>query len=159
MTQTKPTTTLNTQVKIKRQELDDIAERRLAALEDSVGADDKRQRELSEVVDSLDQKKIKANEELDELLEKQTLQEAKIEYAVRHMHDLAKQWRDASFELRQRFQSMVFPEGLTLDVATMQFGTEKISPLYRYATNKKDLSLTEKSRLVTSRGIEPRLPG
>lgn len=44
---------------------------------------------------------------------------------------------------------MLFPQGTTFDMTTMHFGTEKISPLYRYAVNKKDLSETEKSLLVT----------
>lgn len=34
-------------------------------------------------------------------------------------------------------------------MTTMHFGTEKISPLYRYAANKKDLSEPEKSSLVS----------
>ena len=93
------------------------------------------------------------SDELDKLVEKQTLQEAKIEYAINTMQDLAKQWRDADYDLRVRFQSMVFPEGDTIDMATMQFGTEKISPLYRYIPNKKDLSISEKSLLVTLPGI------
>jgi hypothetical protein len=34
----------------------------------------------------------------------------------------------------------------------MQFGTSLISPLYRYAPIKKDLSVSEKSLLVNLRG-------
>lgn len=44
---------------------------------------------------------------------------------------------------------MLFPEGATFDMNTMQFGTDRISPLYRYIPNKKDLSVSEKSLLVT----------
>lgn len=75
------------------------------------------------------------------------------------MHNIAKQWLDADYDLRVRFQTMLFPQGTTFDMTTMHFGTEKISPLYRYAVNKKDLSETEKSLLVIPRGIEPRLSG
>ncbi len=150
---------LNDQVRAKRHELDDLANKRLAALQDSVGASDKRKHELGEVVDSYDLQKITLNNELDNLLDMQTVQEAKIEYAIRHMHDLAKQWRDADYHLRQRFQSMVFPEGVTLNIKTMQFGTEQISPLYRYINTKEDLPELEKSSLVISSGIEPELPG
>ncbi len=93
------------------------------------------------------------------MLEQQTVQEAKIEYAIRHMRNIAKQWLDADYDLRVRFQSMIFPEGATLDMKTMHFGTEKISPLYRYIPIKKDLSAREKSLLVIPRRIELRLPG
>lgn len=150
---------INAQVKAKRDELDEIAYKRLSAIEESVMANEKRKQELSEAVDSLDQKKLIGTEELDKLLEKQTVQEAKVDYAVRHMHNIAKQWLDADYDLRLRFQSMIFPEGATLDMTTMHFGTENISPLYRYIPNKKDLSKAEKSRLVTSRRIELRLLG
>ena len=62
-------------------------------------------------------------------------------------------------DLKIRFQKMIFPEGLTFDTSTVTFGTSTISPLYRYAPNKNDLSMKDKSSLVTSRGIEPLLPG
>ena len=146
---------INTQVKAKRQELDDIASKRLEAIEESVGATERRKRELTEAIDSYDQKKLVGSEELDRLIEQQSMQEAKIDYAIRHMHNMAKQWLDADYDLRLRFQSMVFPEGTTLDMSTMNFGTDKISPLYRYVSNKKDLSMTEKSRLVPLEGFEP----
>lgn len=75
------------------------------------------------------------------------------------MHDIAKQWLDANYDLRARFQTMLFPEGLTLNTQTSEFGTDQISPLYRYITTKEDLPELEKSSLVTSRRIELRLPG
>ena len=150
---------LNNLVTTKREQLDDIATKRLAAIEDSVTASDRRKQELSDLIDHLDNKKSTANDELDKLLEKQTVQEAKVEYAIRHMHNIAKQWLDADYDLRLRFQSMVFPEGTTLDIANMKFGTDKISPLYRYIPNKKDLSKSEKSSLVTPAGFEPAIFG
>lgn len=151
---------INAKVKAKRGELDEIAATRLSAIEDRVNNEDpKLKQEISELIDHLDQKKIDKANELDGLLEQQTVQEAKIEYAVNHMQDIAKQWLHADYDLRQRFQSMLFPEGATLDIATMQFGTQKISPLYRYVPIKKDLSAKEKSLLVIPRGVEPRLPG
>jgi hypothetical protein len=55
--------------------------------------------------------------------------------------------------IRSRFQKWLFPAGLVYDGAT--FGTSQI-PLC--LSIKNDLS-EEKSLLVTSRGIEPRLPG
>jgi hypothetical protein len=151
---------LNNHVRAKRDQLDDVASTRLSAIEDRVNATSAKQKqELSELIDHLDHKKIVFSDELDELIDKQTVQEAKIEYAVNHMDDIAKQWLDADYDLRLRFQSMLFPEGVTLDMEKVQFGTEKISPLYRYIPNKKDLSENEKSLLVIPRRIELRLPG
>lgn len=54
---------------------------------------------------------------------------------------------------RYSFKSMLFPEGAILNTETLEFGTSKISLLYRYVPNKKDLSVKEESLVVTSRGI------
>jgi hypothetical protein len=54
--------------------------------------------------------------------------------------------------MANRYPEAQFPEGATFDMSTIQFGTEKISPLYRYILNKKDLSVSEKSSLVSLRG-------
>jgi len=47
---------------------------------------------------------------------------------------------------------LIFKEGLILNTQTLEFGTTKISPLYRYAPNKKDLSAKEKSLVVNLKG-------
>lgn len=151
---------INDQVKAQREVLDDIADTRLNAIEDRLlEKDNKRKQELSELIERLDSRKLDAKDKLSELEDQQTVQEAKITYAITYMHDIAKQWIDADYDLRVRFQTMLFPEGATFDMDTMQFGTERISPLYRYIPNKKDLSVSEKSLLVTLPGIELRLPG
>ena len=151
---------INDQVKAQREVLDDIADTRLNAIEDRLlEKDDKRKQELSDLIERLDVRKLDAKDKLDELEDQQTVQEAKITYAINHMHDIAKQWIDADYDLRVRFQTMLFPEGTTFDMETMHFGTDKISPLYRYIANKKDLSEPEKSLLVIPPGIEPGLPG
>ncbi len=147
---------INGQVKAQREVLDDIAETRLNAIEDRLlERDDKRKQELSELIERLDTRKLDAKDKLDKLEDQQTVHEAKITYAINHMHDIAKQWIDADYDLRVRFQTMLFPEGATFNMGTMQFGTDKISPLYRYLPNKKDLSVSEKSLLVTPAGVEP----
>lgn len=144
---------INAKVKAQREVLDDIADTRLNAIEDRLlEKDEKRKNELSELIERLDNRKLDAKDKLDELEAQQTVQEAKITYAINHMHDIAKQWLDADYDLRVRFQTMLFPQGTTFDMTTRHFGTEQISPLYRYVTNKKDLSEPEKSFLVTLRG-------
>ena len=141
---------INDKVKAQRDVMSDIADTRLNAIEDRlIEKDEKRKSELSELIERLDNRKLDAKDKLDELEAQQTVQEAKITYAINHMHDIAKQWLDADYDLRVRFQTMLFPQGTTFDMTTMHFGTEKISPLYRYAANKKDLSEPEKSSLVT----------
>lgn len=157
---TKENERINDKVKNQRWVMSDIAETRLNAIEDRLmEKDEKRKQELSELIERLDNRKLDAKEKLDELEDQQTVQEAKITYAINHMHDIAKQWLDADYDLRVRFQTMLFPQGTTFNMETVEFGTKQISPLYRYVTNKKDLSEPEKSSLVTARGIEPRLPG
>ena len=100
-----------------------------------------------------DKEEIKDN--VTKLEEQQIAKQSSIEYALNFMHDVKRLWTDADPDLKQRFQKMIFPDGLTFNTTTYTFGTESISPLYRYAPNKKDLSELEKSHLVTPRGVEP----
>ena len=83
------------------------------------------------------------------LEEQQQVKQSAIEYALNFMHDVQRLWLDADADLKIRFQKMIFPEGLTFDTSTVTFGTSTISPLYRYAPNKNDLSMKDKSYLVT----------
>ena len=55
---------------------------------------------------------------------------------------------ELGLKLRSR---IVFPEGLDFNTTNLTFGTSRISPLYRYVSNKKDLSASEKSHLVSPR--------
>lgn len=151
---------VNDKVKAQREILDDIAETRLNAIEDRLLAkDEKRKEELSELIERLDNRKLDAKGKLEELEEQQTVQEAKISYVINYMHDIAKQWLNADYDLQVRFQTMLFPRGTTFDMTTKEFGTDKISPLYRYITTKEDLPEPEKSSLVIVPGIEPGLSG
>ena len=92
---------------------------------------------------------------MNELLSQQRIQETDIEFAVNVMERVDAQWLDAPIEEQQRFQRMLFPEGLVYDHENHRFGTTAISPLYRYVPNKKDLPDSEKSFLVAGRGFEP----
>lgn len=122
---------INDKVKAQRDVMSDIADTRLNAIEDRLlEKDEKRKSELSELIERLDNRKLDAKDKLDEL-------EAKITYAINHMHNIAKQWLGADYDLRVSFQTMLFPQGTAFDMTTMHFGTEKISPLYRYVAHKK----------------------
>ncbi len=82
-----------------------------------------------------------------------------IDYAMRFMSNAPRIWSNASIEHQIIYQRLVFPEGLEYDLTTNIFRTPKLSALYTLASMKKDPSMTNESLLVTSRGIEPRLPG
>lgn len=79
-----------------------------------------------------------------------------IDYALQFMSNAPRIWNNASIEHQLIYQRLVFPEGLEYDLAKNEFGTPKLSMLYRLANIKKDPSFTDESHLVTSRGIEPR---
>ncbi len=113
--------------------------------------------EKDELVSALDADKLDKYDQLEKLMEQQRLKQAQIDYAMNFMHDAHKLWLDADVDLRVRFQNMIFPDGVILNTKTLEFGTQRISPLYRYISIKKDLSAEEKSLMVVPRGIEPRL--
>lgn len=149
---------LNKEIQQHRDRLNVIADTRTAT-NTKYSLDELSKADRDDVIAKLDQEKYALADELSGLERQQTVQETAIEYAINFMTNSAKLWEDASLEHRQRFQSLIFKEGLILNTQTLEFGTTKISPLYRYAPNKKDLSVKEKSLVVTSRRIELRLPG
>jgi hypothetical protein len=51
-----------------------------------------------------------------------------------------------------RCKQVIFPAGFYLD-ANKKVYTPEISPLYRLASNKKDLPATEKSLMVRVKGL------
>ena len=115
--------------------------------------------EKDDLLASIDSDRLEKREQLASLEEQQSIKRAQIDYIMNFMGNAYKLWMDADVEMRQRFQNIIFPEGVILNTKTMQFGASKISPLYRYVPNKKDLSIKEKSLVVTLPGIEPGLPG
>jgi regulator of replication initiation timing len=144
---------LNKEIEQLRNRLNEIANTRTAT-NTKYSIDQLSKTDRDDVVAKLDEEKYQIVEELAGLKRQQTVQETAIEYAINFMTNSAKLWEDASLEHRQRFQSLIFKEGLILNTQTFEFGTTKISPLYRYAPNKKDLSVKEKSLLVIPRGVD-----
>lgn len=112
-----------------------------------------------EIIANIETDKAEKRQQIAQLEEQQAVKQTQIDYAMNFMHDAYKLWGDADVTMRQRFQRAIFPEGVVLDTRTVQFGTTLISPLYRYAPNKKDLSVKEKSLLVIPRRVELLLPG
>ena len=111
--------------------------------------------EKNELIDDLDKDKFRITGDLNDLIAIQNVQEADIDLAINIMEQVDKQWEISSLDNQQRFQTMLFPEGLVYNYETSNFGTSKISPLYRYTPNKKDLPESEKSVLVAGAGFEP----
>jgi site-specific DNA recombinase len=71
-------------------------------------------------------------------------------YATNFIRDLGRQWFDLSFQLRPRFQKLVFPEGIPYKRGE-GFGTAKLGRIYE--TNQ--ICGEEKSRVVDRAGLEP----
>lgn len=144
---------INRRLEVQRKRLSELDKERLEALRNanngSLSSDEK-----DEVIAYIASDKAEIQENIDKLEEQQQVKQSAIEYALNFMHDVQRLWLDAEPDLKIRFQKMIFPEGLTFDTATLTFGTSTISPLYRYAPNKNDLSMKDKSSLVIPRGID-----
>ena len=76
--------------------------------------------------------------------------EAAISYATQFMRDLPRQWLDYSLENKQRFQQMVFPEGIIYEKST-GCRTTKLGLIYELLQGVD----TPDSNLVPSAGFEP----
>ncbi len=103
-----------------------------------------------------------------ELYEGEIEKETIVDYAVGFTANVSRLWRVAEVEDRQRFQKMVFPEGIPY-IFGEGFGTAKISENFQelqrlsdtveLALKSKKTLHDAKSLVVTSRRIELRLPG
>lgn len=77
--------------------------------------------------------------------------ESAIAYATKFLQDLARNWEIMNVEQKQRFQKMIFPNGIIFDKSTGKYGTAVLSPLF---TLSRDFQRRE-SHLVAGGGIEP----
>lgn len=62
----------------------------------------------------------------DSLYTIQQLNEDTIDYVCNFITMPAKLWRDSDYQSKQAFQKMMFPNGLSFNIKTKQFGTDKI---------------------------------
>jgi site-specific DNA recombinase len=145
---------LNGKISRLRDKLDTIAENRLSAIK-KFNADQLTIEEKTDLISSLDEEKAVINTELKTLEQQQTIRESDVSIALAVMRNVDEQWDIASLQSKIRFQNILFPEGLVYDYKHHRFGTNTISPLYRYTPNKKDLPESEKSFLVAGVGFEP----
>lgn len=145
---------LNRQISNARQNLDRISTLRSNTIqkyvEDTISLEEKNQ-----LVDALEKEKLASTLELSEFEQAQSIREADIEYVINFMDNVGKQWEDSDIDIKQRFQSMLFPEGLVYDPNSGKFGTSQISALYRYVSIEKGAEAPSKSDLVAGAGLEP----
>ena len=140
------------------EKVDSLSAERLVVIRKNLkgGIDDSTK---DEVVNAIDIEKLELNEQINKLEQQQIINEASIEYALNFMVDIAKQWSDASLELKQKMQELIFPNGFIYDIKNDNFIINEISPLYRGISAIKQADDAKNSVVVTSRGIEPRLQG
>ncbi len=152
------TQTLSSKQKKLHKVLEQLTERRNKVVEMLVAG----QITVDEKKDLVAKIKIESDAVQEDLTSIGSLSELKtdaIDYAMRFMSNAPRIWSNASIEHQIIYQRLVFPEGLEYDLTTNKFRTPKLSTLYTLASMKKDPSMSNESLLVTSRGIEPRLPG
>ena len=70
--------------------------------------------------------------------------------AVREEQRAADLWVQASFEQRQRFQQLFFPDGIAFNGSGF-VGTGATAPAFNYLREKR----TENERLVDQTGLDP----
>ena len=73
-----------------------------------------------------------------------------VEYAVNFIGNVGKLWQDATPEYKQRFQNMVYPDGITYDFG-VGFGTARLGLCFEIIQQSDD----DNNTLVVPRGFEP----
>jgi site-specific DNA recombinase len=111
--------------------------------------------EKDDLMKALEAQKQETSLLLEEAEQKQSFREADINAAMDFMEHVDKQWETVSFDMQQRFQKMIFPQGVTYDLEKGTFGTSEISILYRLTDIKKSPQGTQKFNLVAGAGLEP----
>jgi site-specific DNA recombinase len=111
--------------------------------------------EKDDLMKALETRKQEMSLKLEEAEQRQSFREADINAAMDFMEHVDKQWESVSFDMQQRFQKMIFPQGVTYDLEKRSFGTYEMSILYRLGDIKKSPSRTQKFNLVAGAGLEP----
>ena len=149
---------LNKDIAGLRSRLDALSEERTKTLR-KYAMDKLGEPEKDEIIGALDGEKLEITDDLAKSEEQQTLSEGNIEYALNFMGNVAKVWNDAPLDLKIKFQNLIFPDGLELDIEKQIFRTSKISPLYRYICSETSLTDAQNSYLVTPRRIRTPIAG
>lgn len=113
------------------------------------------QQEYDAYIELLDEDTAEAQQKIKQAKQTQTLSEKKVKALVEYMHNPAHIWNIAPLEIRQMLQSMIFPDGIEVDLAKGKFGTVKLSPLFSVTQAKKDPEVSNFDHMVGEEGIEP----
>jgi hypothetical protein len=149
---------LNKDIAALRRKQDSLSEERTTILR-KYAMDKLAEADKDELIDALDTEKLDFTNQLLKLEDQQTMKESNIEYALNFMGNVAKVWGDAPIELKIKFQNLVFPVGLELDIKNERFITTKISPLYTCIPSENEPTQSNNSMMVTPRRVELLLPG
>ena len=141
-----------------REQLDVLAEQKLDAAEKVVTGELTGPEKVA-ISNRLSNKIGSLQSELSQLDSRIGTKEEAIEYAVEYIGNAPYLWLNASPDMRQIYQRMIFPEGISYNMQTGDFGTAKMSALYTFVEKLNSADLLDKSSMVIPRGIEPRLPG
>jgi DNA invertase Pin-like site-specific DNA recombinase len=133
-----------------RSELDAISNTRANAIKKYVN-NQLSEEDKQSIIDDLDTDKLEVTVKISELEKHQLASESSIEYALNFMEQLAKQWSDADFELKQKFQNLIFPEGFEYDIRNDNFIISKISPLYGVVSPEMEADFDKNSVLASPR--------
>lgn len=132
----------------------DIQKALQAFLDGEIGKEEKEQFQSA-----LRLRRIDIEGKIYQLEDVQRLNEATVDYVCNFIDAPARMWLDADAETKVAFQKMVSESGIVFDIKNEKFGTVGLTPFYRLKDTRKDPSHADESLMVTSRGIEPRLPG
>ena len=76
-----------------------------------------------------------------------------IDYCKYFISNISHLWKNAELDLKQRFQNLIFPEGIEYD--SEKFGTARTSIIFKHL---HDIG-SDVSRVAALRGFEPRSDG
>ncbi|MDB5168997.1 MAG: site-specific recombinase [Candidatus Saccharibacteria bacterium] len=152
------TQTLSTQQKRLHKALEELTERKTKVIEMLVSGEITPE-EKRGLTTKINEESDATEKQLASVGSMSRLKTDTIDYALQFMSNAPRIWSNASIEHQIIYQRLVFPEGLEYDLAKNEFGTSKLSRLYRLATIKKDPSFSDESHLVTPRRVELLLPG
>ncbi len=135
-----------------RRKIDDIAERKNRLTQVYVYERGLDKETYQDQLSRLREESLLAEMELNEAKVEELDVEAVVNYGVNAISDASQFWKDGSVDQKQRFQRMLFPEGLTFDGEN--FGTAATCLAFSYLREVSQCNVSLASRT----GVEPVSP-
>ena len=118
-----------------------------------------------ETISVLKDKKVAIENELEKSKENLSNLEKFIDFTLRISCKLDSLWMNSNFNIQQKFQKLIFPEGIIYNKEMNSYRTKKvnsvftfisyISTLYKNNKNKKEPLFSDSFSLVAGTGLEP----